>query len=321
MLNKMSLISFSYYKILKVAIIRFLYLKFQILKYNVHMTKNNIFSFFESLFFISVAIFLASFGLKGFILPNNFIDGGITGVSILLSLLFKTHISYFIIIVNIPFIILAWFNIGRKFAIYTLFSILGLSISLSIFNFQIITDDKLLSAFFGGILLGAGIGLAIRGQSTLDGTEILALLLSKKTSFTVGNIITILNILIFLTSIKIIGVEACLYSILTYLSASKTVDFILYGFENYYTVTIISKKHEEIVSEIYKKMNRGVTLYDGQGGFNKNNYKIINCVITRFESIKIKNIISNIDSRAFVIFHSIKEVHGGLTKKRFMKNI
>lgn len=276
-------------------------------------------SYLASLPYIFAAVVLAGFGLEGFILPNMFIDGGITGISILLSFTTGLPIAVFLFLVNIPFIALAWVYISRRTAVLTLLSVLGLVAVLTFINFPIVTHDKLLSAIFGGIFLGAGIGMALQGGSTLDGTEILALILSRRTSFTVGNIISVLNAMIFLAGLWVIGVEACLYSILTYIAASRAVDFLLYGLEEYYAVIIISPRYEQIKREIYRQMERGVTIYDGSGGYTDEKLKILYCVITRLETTRIKRIIHELDSRAFVVYQLIKDAHGGLTRKRYMK--
>jgi uncharacterized membrane-anchored protein YitT (DUF2179 family) len=196
-----------------------------------------------------------------------------------------------------------------------------LAISVHFIPFPTITDDKLLVAFFGGFFLGLGIGLAIRGGSVIDGTEILAVYISRKTGFTIGDIILLFNIIIFSVSAYVFSIEIALYAILTYLIASKTVDFVVSGIEEYVGVTIISVQYEEIRLMIIEKMGRGCTLYSGKRGFSKRGQslkttEVVYTVVTRLELAKLKTEIDKIDKEAFIISHSIKDVKGGMIKKR-----
>lgn len=199
----------------------------------------------KSAMFIALGVFSAGFGLKGFLLPNQFLDGGVMGISLLTNLLTKIDLAYLVVIINIPFIIIAYLQISHKFAFRTLIAITGLAIVLAFVEYPVITSDKLLIAFFGGFFLGLGIGLSIRGGSVIDGTEVLAIYTSRKTTLTVGDIILVLNILIFGVAAYLINIETALYAILTYLVASKTVDFVVHGIEEYTSVMIISLKSEE----------------------------------------------------------------------------
>ena len=213
----------------------------------------------KSIILIMIGIISASFGLKGFLLPNNFIDGGITGLSLLLTETTQMPLSILIIIVNIPFIILGYITLGKQFAIKTSFAIIGLGLCIAFINFPNITNDKLLVAVFGGIFLGAGIGFSIRGGAVIDGTEVLAIYLSKKWGVTIGDFIIIINIFIFGTAAIVLSIEAALYSMITYFSASKTLDFIVDGFDEYIGVTIVSSHCKEIkemiVDEIWYIIN------------------------------------------------------------------
>src|ERR1700752_4247562 len=193
----------------------------------------------KSFLLIVLGIFSAAFGLKGFLLSSHFIDGGVTGVSMLLSEIFKKPLSIFILVINLPFVAIGYRHIGRAFAIKSVLSIAGLSLVLAFVKFPDITPDKLLTAVFGGFFIGAGIGLAIRGGAVLDGTEIAALLVSKEGHLLkVGDVILRLNIVIFSTATFFLGIDPALYSILTYVAASKTVDFLLHGVEEYTAVII-----------------------------------------------------------------------------------
>ena len=279
-----------------------------------------VFRIFEEYFLLLLGIAVAGFGLEGFLIPNGFIDGGITGISLLISFLTPISISLLLFLFNIPFIILAKRQIGKNFAFKAFLAILVLAASLAIINYPVITSDKLLVAIFGGVLLGAGIGLAVRGGGVLDGTEILSIYLNRKINLTVGEIIFIINILIFSFAAIFLGIESALYSVLTYLSASKMVDFIIQGIEEYIGVTIISEKSEEIRKKIVMDLGKGVTIYSGKRGYS---YKgegkkvdILFTVVTRLEVLKVKNEILAIDSHAVVIEQSIKDARGGVIKKR-----
>jgi uncharacterized membrane-anchored protein YitT (DUF2179 family) len=279
----------------------------------------------RSAIFIIIGIFSAGFGLKSFLLPNAFIDGGATGISLLLTRILQFPLPIIIIVVNIPFILLGYRQIGHVFTIRTILGIVGLAICLAIVKYPPVTNDKLLVAVFGGFFLGAGIGFAIRGGGVLDGTEVLAIYISRKTGSTIGDIILVINIIIFGSAVYILGLETALYSMLTYLSASKTVDFLIEGIEEYMGVTIISRKNEEIKQMISDKLGRGVTLYKGTGGFGKKGHfnqemEIVFTVVTRLEISRLRSEIEKIDDDAFVVMHSIKDTKGGMIKKRSLKD-
>jgi uncharacterized membrane-anchored protein YitT (DUF2179 family) len=274
-------------------------------------------------FLILLGIFSASFGLKSFLLPNDFIDGGITGVSLLVSAVSGWPLSWLIIALNIPFIVLGFTQIGQNFMIKTGLGILGLALCIATVSFPILTADKLLVSVFGGFFLGAGIGLAMRGGGVIDGTEVMAISFSKSTGLTIGDIILIVNIIIFSFAAWLLSFETALYSILAYLSASKTVDFIIEGIEEYTGVTIISAKNEEIRIMITQNLGRGVTVYKGARGFGKQGDRkseidILYSVITRLEVAKLSAEIEKIDPSAFVIMNSIKDTRGGMIKKRIL---
>ncbi|MGZ5436142.1 MAG: YitT family protein [Pyrinomonadaceae bacterium] len=266
-------------------------------------------------------IFSAAFGLKGFLLSSRFIDGGVTGVSMLLSDIFHAPLSILILVINLPFVAIGYRQIGRAFAIKSVLSIAGLSLVLAFVKFPDITPDKLLTAVFGGFFIGAGIGLAIRGGAVLDGTEIAALLVSRTSNLlNVGDVILILNIFIFLTAAFFLGVDSALYSILTYAAASKTIDFLLHGIEEYRGVTIVSAKSQEIKDAIMNQLHRGVTVYKSTGGLGTTGWteeerEILYCVVTRLEISRIKNAVTEIDPTAFIATHALSDVHGGLVKK------
>ena len=266
-------------------------------------------------------VFSAAFGLKGFLLSSHFIDGGVTGVSMLLSDIFHAPLSILILVINLPFIAIGYRQIGRAFAIKSVLSIALLSVVLAFVKFPDVTPDKLLTAVFGGFFIGAGIGMAIRGGAVLDGTEIAALLVSRTSNLlNVGDVILILNIFIFLTAAFFLGVDSALYSILTYAAASKTIDFLLHGIEEYRGVTIVSVKSQEVKDAISNQMHRGVTVYKSTGGLGTTGWseeerEILYCVVTRLEISSIKNAVMEIDPAAFIAVHALSDVHGGLVKK------
>ncbi len=279
-----------------------------------------VFRVFKESFLIILGIFLAGFGLEGFLIPNGFIDGGITGVSLLMHFLTPIPFPILLFLINLPFIFLAKKQIGKNFAFKTFLAVLGLSLSLLIINYPVITSDKLLVSIFGGFFLGAGIGLSVRGGSVLDGTEVLSIYLSRKVNMSIGEIIFLINLVIFSFAAIFLGIEPALYSILIYLSASKTVDFIIVGIEEYIGITVISDKSEEIRKKLTKSLGKGVTIYKGRKGFSEptesKDIDVIFTVVTRLEVLKIKHEIISIDPSAVIIEHSINEARGGFLKKR-----
>ncbi len=275
-------------------------------------------------FSIIIGIFSAAFGFKGFLLTNHFIDGGATGISLLISSL--THIPLYILLlcVNVPFVLLGYKVIGKTFAIKTALAISGLALVVATVHFPDITKDNLLVAIFGGFFLGAGIGLSVRGGAVLDGTEVLAIYISKRAGATIGDIIIVINVIIFSAAAYFLSMEIALYSMVTYLSASKTLDFIIEGIDEYTGVTIISRKPEQIKTMIIEVMGRGITIYNGKGGFGKSgqvsDVDIVYTVITRLELNKLKTEIEKIDPNAFVVMSSVKDTKGGMIKKRPLKH-
>jgi uncharacterized membrane-anchored protein YitT (DUF2179 family) len=269
---------------------------------------------------ITIAILSASFGFKGFLLTNHFIDGGVTGISLLVSAVSGVPLYILVLCINIPFILLGYKVVGKHFAIKTALAITGLALCLAFVQFPNVTNDNLLVAIFGGFFLGGGIGLAVRGGAVIDGTEILAIYLSKKVGVTIGDVIIAINVVIFLVAAYLLGVETALYSMITYFVASKTLDFIIEGIEEYIGVTIISNKSDEIRQMILHKLGRGVTVYNGKRGYGKEfgakDMEIIYTVITRLELNKLNSEIDKIDSSAFVVMNSVKDTKGGIIKKR-----
>ncbi|MCS6808052.1 MAG: YitT family protein [Bacteroidota bacterium] len=271
--------------------------------------------------FMALGIVAAGFGLKGFLLPNAFIDGGVTGISLLLAELTALTLPTLLVLINAPFIVLGYFQVGRAFALKSAVAICGLAYAVAVLPYPLITHDKLLIAVFGGFFLGLGIGFSVRGGAVIDGTEILAIYLTRKSSLSVGDVILGFNIIIFSVAAYLLSVETALYAILTYFAASKAVDFILEGIEEYTGVTIISSRSEEIRRMIIHTLRRGVTIYSGKRGFGKRGEReaeidIIYTVITRLEVSRLQQEVDAIDPHAFVVMASIKDTKGGMIKKR-----
>lgn len=278
----------------------------------------------KDIILIILGIFSASFGLKGFLLTNRFIDGGATGISLLISNVTSIPLYIFLIFLNIPFIILGSQIINKIFALKTALAICGLALCVATIHFPNVTKDNILVAIFGGFFLGAGIGLSIRGGAVIDGTEVLAIYLSRKFGTTIGDIIIFINVVIFSAAAYLLSIEIALYSMVTYLSASKTLDFIIEGIEEYTGVTIVSSHNEELRLMIINLMGRGVTVYTGKRGFGKKgetkDTDIIYTVVTRLELNKLNTEIHKIDPNAFVVMSSVKDTKGGMIKKRPLKH-
>jgi uncharacterized membrane-anchored protein YitT (DUF2179 family) len=273
---------------------------------------------------ITAGVFSAAFGFKGFLLTNDFIDGGATGISLLISILTPIPLYVLIICVNAPFVILGYKIIGKFFAIKTLLAILGLALVVGTVDFPNVTNDNLLVAVFGGFFLGAGIGMSIRGGAVIDGSEVLAIYLSRKLGTTIGDIIIVINVFIFSAAAYFLSIESALYSMITYLAASKTLDFIIDGIEEYMGVTIISTKNDEIKKVIIQELGHGVTTYMGQGGYGRNGesskIEIVYTVVTRLELNRLKAEIDKIDENAFLTISSVRETKGGMISKRGLKH-
>ncbi len=269
---------------------------------------------------ISLGIFAAAFGFKGFLLTNHFIDGGATGISLLISHLTKIPLAWLIVLINAPFVLLAYKILGKQFAFKTALAITGLSLVLALVTFPNVTNDNLLVAIFGGFFLGAGIGLSVRGGAVIDGTEVLAIFLSRKLGTTIGDIIVIINIVIFSAAAYFLTIEIAMYSMITYLAASKTLDFVVDGIDEYVGVTIIATHTKDIRKMIIETMGRGVTVYHGKNGYGKSGESkeidIIFTVVTRLELGKLQTEIEKIEPKAFVVMNSIKDTKGGMIKKK-----
>jgi uncharacterized membrane-anchored protein YitT (DUF2179 family)/predicted metal-dependent HD superfamily phosphohydrolase len=273
---------------------------------------------------IILGVVITSFSLKGFLVPNHFFDGGITGISLLLHEMYHFNLAYVIVLANVPFVLISLFSINKGFAIKTFFCVVLLGICLLYEGFPVITDDKLLISIFGGFFLGLGIGLTMRAGCAVDGIEVLALYTLRRSSFTISEIILGLNIIIFAMAAFQFGIQTALYSMLTYFTASKTIDYVIEGLEAYTGVTIISGKSDEMKHRLVNELGRGITVYKGERGYLPGKFElhddcdIIFTIITRLEMRKLKNMVTEVDPNAFVFASTIKETSGGIIKRRHL---
>jgi uncharacterized membrane-anchored protein YitT (DUF2179 family) len=265
---------------------------------------------------IITGIMSAGMGLKGFLFSSHFIDGGVTGISMLLSKVTPVSLSIWLPVVNLPFVIVGYRHLGRAFAVRSALAIFGLAVVIATMHFPDVTSDSLLTAVFGGVFLGGGIGLAVRGGAVLDGTEIAALLIGKRSAvLKVGDVILAFNVVLFLVAMTVLGVEEALYSILTYVSAARTVDFILHGIEEFTAITVMSSSPQPIRDAILDEMGRGVTVYRARGGRTGDEREILYCVVTRLEIGRVLRIVESFDPSAFVVQHPLADVRGGVVHR------
>ena len=276
--------------------------------------KNPIVRHFRNIVFIILGILLAFIGVEGFLIPNHFIDGGVTGLSMLISVVINKPLPLVILVVNIPFVVLGFRLIKWQLALRGSLAILGLSVMLHFGSVDVVTDDKLLAAVFGGLFLGGGIGFTLRGGGVLDGTEIVAIIIKKQFHLTIGDVILIFNSVLFVFAALFLGLEVTMYSILTYFSASRTIDFLVYGLDEYVGVMITSDKQEDIQEEIINSLGRTSSLLHSTGGYSKIRKDILFCVVSKVELIKLKSIVQIIDPDAFVVMHKISYTEGGMVK-------
>lgn len=267
--------------------------------------------------FVILGAALFSVGLEIFLVPNNIIDGGITGISIILAHETQLPLGMFLTLLNIPFLILGYKQIGKTFAVSTLFAVLMMSVGTTLLiPVPPITIDPLLAAVFGGIILGIGVGLIIRSGGSLDGTEIVAILLNKKSPFSVGELVMFFNIFILGSAGFVFGWDHAMYSLIAYYIAFKMIDITIEGLDQSKSVWIISDSYSEIGDAIVSRLGRGVTYLNGEGGFTGVDKKVIFCVITRLEEAKLKSIVDELDSSAFLAIGNIHDVKGGRFKKK-----
>lgn len=294
----------------------------QELEKTLKQNKHPLYLLLQDIFLIVLGILSAGFALKGFLVPNHFFDGGVTGISLLLHELYHVNLSVIILIANVPLVVMSYFTVSKKFAFKTFGCIALLSVCLLFMPYPVITSDKLLISIFGGFFMGLGIGLIMRAGCALDGVEVLALYTFKKTAFTVTEIILAINICIFGIAAFRLGMETAMYSVLTYFTATRTIDFVVEGIEAYTGVTIISGKSELIKYRLVNELARGITVYKGERGFLPGQFEtsadcdIIFTIVTRLELRKLKNVVHETDPKAFVFANTIKEAAGGILSRR-----
>ncbi|WKW47380.1 YitT family protein [Myroides sp. JBRI-B21084] len=277
---------------------------------------------FKDYLFMLLGILSISFALKSLLIPNHFFDGGVTGIALLLYKKYHINIALIFVALNIPFLLLGGKLIGKTFAIKSIISVIILGLCLLFIPFPEVSHDKLIVSVFGGFFIGLGVGFGMKSGIALDGIEVLAVYTGKKVGFSMSEIILGINILIFLIAGTFFGLEAAFYSMLTYFVASKTIDYVVEGFEEFTGVTIISSKSDEVKAFLVLQMGKGITVYKGERGFMKDSFEkstetdIVYTVVTRLEVRKLKTAIHEIDDKAFIFSSSIKETAGGILKKK-----
>lgn len=276
---------------------------------------------FSDVIFLILGVFSASFALKSFLVPNHFLDGGVTGISILLYEIYGWDLGLLLILLNIPFIILSLYKVGRNFAIRSTLTVVLIALTMQFVEFPELTHDKLLVAMFGGFFMGIAVGLSMRGGGTFDGMEVLVLMTTKKSSFSITEVILGMNIIIFIIAAIFMKVETALYATLTYIIAGQTTKYVIEGIEAYTGVTIVSGKSEEIKKALVMELDRGITVYKGERGFMKESFEksteadIIFTVITRLEVRRLQNTVYEIDPKAFIFTQTVREPRGGIVKE------
>jgi uncharacterized membrane-anchored protein YitT (DUF2179 family) len=265
---------------------------------------------------------LAVLAMKGFMIPNKFMDGGVTGISILLHEIFHINISLLVIVLNIVFIYLGYIRIGKTFAVQTTIAVVLLSLGLLFVDIQPITTDKLLIAIFGGILIGTGVGLVIRGGGVIDGAEVIAVFTQRRTGFSNSEIVMLFNTIIFSVAAFQFGIETAMYSIITYFAATRATNYVVDGIEEFTALNIISTQEEEVKSFLVNDLGKGITVYKGERGYLPGSFEIrtecqiIVTIVTRLEIKQIEDALMLIDPKAFVFVQTIKEATGGLLKTK-----
>lgn len=276
----------------------------------------------RSMLYILLGNLLAVIGMKGFLMPNHFLDGGVTGISLLINSLSDIPVSLLLLLLNLPFLFLGFHKLGRTFGIQTLIALVLLALAMHFIEIPVFTKDKVLIALFGGFFVGLGIGFVIRGGGVIDGMDVIGQYTERRSAFTASEIILTLNILMILVTALKFGVETGMYTILTYYTAMKTTDYVVDGFQQYTALTVISREADEIREVLVHRFGKAVTLYKGERGFLPGNQQsradcdIIVCVVTRLELHRMKQTVNHIDPKAFLYVSSIREVQGGIVRKK-----
>lgn len=281
--------------------------------------KSKLSQYVKKYIYIFIGSIITAIGLEIFLIPNNIIDGGVVGISIMLSAITGLPFGAFLILINLPFLYLGYKHIGKAFAIATTFAVISLSFWSSVFLPVLpVTKDYFLAAVFGGIITGTGVGIIIRNGGSLDGTEIVAILTDKKTVFSVGEIVMFINLFILSSASLVFGWDKAMYSLVAYFVIAKMIDVVLKGLEETYSVMIVTSQHTDILNRLMLEMDKGVTVLHGEGGYTKEKRKILYCVVTRLEIDKLKNMVLDIDEGAFVTINPVSDIVGG--RLRVKKN-
>lgn len=281
--------------------------------------KEKILNLMNKLFFLTLGAFIAAFALECFLVPNKIIDGGVVGVSMIISYLTEWNLGILVVVLNIPFFFLAFNKMGKHFVLQTLFAVVMLAVGINIFHSYHITEDTLLATVFGGIILGTGVGLVLKNEGSLDGTEILSLVLSKKFGLSLGEIIMAINIFIYCVAGFVYGWNSAMYSILTYFIAYRMIDVVVEGLSSSKSVRIISDRAYEIGQELIDNFEISVTYLKGVGGYSKTEKTVIYCVVSRLELAKMKEVIKEYDPKAFMSIVDVHEAYGLRLRKHFDK--
>ncbi|MFB0902933.1 MAG: YitT family protein [Nonlabens sp.] len=272
---------------------------------------------------IAIGILLASIGLKAFLLPNNFLDGGVTGIAILVSQQTGWDVSILLVLLSVPFLIAGAFTVSKRIVIKSIIAIALLALSISLEAFSTITEDKLLIAIFGGLFLGAGIGITIRNGAVLDGSELLGLFVFNKYGISIGKTILVFNVILFTITAYVVSVEVAMYSILAYLVTAKVIDLFIQGLENFIGLTIVSQKSKVIEDSIAQQLGVGMTIYKGASGYGSSGknekVNIIQTVVNRIDINKTLKLVEELDPKAFVIEFDVNKVRGGVLKRYLTK--
>ncbi|MGM1045023.1 Uncharacterized membrane-anchored protein YitT, contains DUF161 and DUF2179 domains [Paenibacillus uliginis N3/975] len=271
----------------------------------------------KRIIFITLGAVMMAVALEVFLVPNTIIDGGITGISIVLSKVTPIALGLFLFLFNLPFLFIGYKQIGKTFALSTLYGIIVLSVTTGLLHdVEPFTNEKILAVLFGGLILGFGVGLVIRYGGALDGTEIVAILLSKKLRIPVGQIVMFINVFIFIVAGFVFGADSAMFSIFTYYIAAKVMDIVVEGLDESKSVTIISNDYEDISDAINDRLGRSTTLLYGRGGYSKEETQMIYCVVNRLEVSKLKTVVQEIDKNAFISIQNVADVLGGSIVKK-----
>lgn len=266
----------------------------------------------KRIIYITLGAALMGIALELFLVPYSIIDGGIAGIAIMSSHLTSMPLSVLLFTINIPFLIIGYHQLGRAFAFSTLYGITVMALTTHfLHHIEPFPDDRLLAVLFGGIILGAGVGVVIRYGGCLDGVEVLSILIAKKTRMSVGMIIMLFNIVIFIVAGFVFEWSSAMYSIVTYYLATKIIDLVVEGLNKSKSVTIITQKSKQISDDIVKQLGRTTTIMPARGGYSGNDTEVIYCVVSQLELPKLKAIVQRNDATAFIAIEQVSDVMGG----------